>query len=158
MVGKLRVRLSCLWPNTPLSAELPLLGERSKGAQVVGAVRLSLQANYASTVGAPPCLAAAGCRGGVRLPASCQRVQGVAILQCSLPSPSHPALPVLQKALVKGYTAPALPKAAYTHGVDDRAHQQVMARESRRIVMRWLDSANPAIGAPLALTVLDAER
>lgn len=50
-VGKLRVRLSCLWPNTQHSASLPLLGDRAKGAQVVGAVSLSLQACYSSTVG-----------------------------------------------------------------------------------------------------------
>jgi len=50
VVGKLRVRLSCLWPNTHHSASLPLLGDRAKGAQVVGAVSLSLQACYASTV------------------------------------------------------------------------------------------------------------
>lgn len=50
VVGKLRVRLSCLWPNTQHSASLPLLGDRAKGAQVVGAVSLSLQACYASTV------------------------------------------------------------------------------------------------------------
>jgi hypothetical protein len=111
VVGKLRVRLSCLWPNTQHSASLPLLGERAKGAQVVGAISLSLQACYASN-----------------------------------------------KALFKGYTAPALPKAAYVHGVDDKAHQGALARESRRIVLRWLDSANPPISGPVALTVLDAER
>ena len=50
VVGKLRVRLSCLWPNSQHSASLPLLGERAKGAQVVGAVSLSMQASYASSV------------------------------------------------------------------------------------------------------------
>ena len=49
-VGKLRVRLSCLQPNHSLSADLPLLGERSRGARVVGGVRLTLQASYASLV------------------------------------------------------------------------------------------------------------
>ncbi len=111
-----------------------------------------------------------------------------------------------QKAMFKGYTAPALPKAAYVHGVDDKGHQGALARESRRIVLRcalsrllrcasrldprlkkearagshsgtepgtargfilllappyprrWLDSANPPISGPVALTVLDAER
>lgn len=33
-----------------------------------------------------------------------------------------------------------------------------MARECRRIVMRWLDGANPAISNPVALFMLDAER
>ena len=50
MVGKLRVRLSCLRPNAALSADLPLLGERAKGAHKVGSVALTLQASYASTV------------------------------------------------------------------------------------------------------------
>lgn len=47
-----------------------------------------------------------------------------------------PSLTLPQKALFKGYTAPALPKAAYVHGVDDKGHQGAMARESRRIVLR----------------------
>jgi hypothetical protein len=33
-----------------------------------------------------------------------------------------------------------------------------MSRECRRIVLRWLESANPAIGGAEALLVLDAER
>jgi hypothetical protein len=33
-----------------------------------------------------------------------------------------------------------------------------MARECRRIVLRWLDGATPCIGAAEALAVLDAER
>ena len=33
-----------------------------------------------------------------------------------------------------------------------------MARESRRIVLRWLEGANPAIGALAAGTVLDTDR
>lgn len=45
------MRLSCLWPNAQHSASLPLLGDRAKGAQVVGAVSLSLQACYSSKVG-----------------------------------------------------------------------------------------------------------
>lgn len=36
--------------------------------------------------------------------------------------------------------------------------QAVLAREARRIILRWLDAANPAIGGPQALVVLDAER
>ena len=63
-----------------------------------------------------------------------------------------------QKALVRGYTAPALPKAAYSHGLGDKSHQLVMGRESRRIVLRWLEGANPAIGALAAGTVLDTDR
>ena len=59
---------------------------------------------------------------------------------------------------MKGYTAPPLPKAAYTHGIQDKAHQTALRREARRIVLRWLDSANPSIAGPLALAVLDAER
>lgn len=50
-IGKLRIRLSCVWPNTTHSASLPLLGERAKGAQVAGAVSLTLRACYDSTVG-----------------------------------------------------------------------------------------------------------
>jgi hypothetical protein len=71
---------------------------------------------------------------------------------------SSASLGCLQKALVKGYTAPALPKAAYSHGLGDKSHQLVMARESRRIVLRWLEGANPAIGAVAAGTVLDTDR
>ena len=71
---------------------------------------------------------------------------------------STASLGCLQKALVKGYTAPALPKAAYSHGLGDKSHQLVMARESRRIVLRWLEGANPAIGALAAGTVLDTDR
>lgn len=71
--------------------------------------------------------------------------------------PAYPAAGV-QLALFKGYAAPRLPRAAYAHGVDAKAHQAVMARECRRIVLRWLDGANPSIGSAEALTVLDAER
>ncbi|PSC71573.1 pollen-specific SF21-like [Micractinium conductrix] len=46
LVGKLRVRLSCLAPNAEARAELPLLSERDKGARTVGSVELSLQASY----------------------------------------------------------------------------------------------------------------
>lgn len=74
-----------------------------------------------------------------------------------LPAPARPALPK-QKALVRGYTAPRLPRAAYAHGVHGRAHQAVMERERRRICLRWLDTANPAIPGQVALAVLDTER
>lgn len=110
-VGKLRVRLSCLRPNTLLTADLALLGERSKGGHEAAAVRLSLQACYPSA-----------------------------------------------RALLKGYAAPPLPAAAYEHGLSGREHQGVMSRECRRIVLRWLESANPSITGPEALLVLDAER
>lgn len=33
-----------------------------------------------------------------------------------------------------------------------------MAAETRRIVLRWLENANPSIPKPLALAVLDTER
>lgn len=232
VVGKLRVRLSCLWPNRRHSASLPLLGERAKGAQVVGAVGLSMQASYASTVraglehalacepwnevGGPRLLRSTpASAGGHKLP-SCPGLLLAGGGACSDPllTSSLPALPLLapcppQKALFKGYTAPALPKAAYVHGVDDKGHQGALARESRRIVLRcacwlarsclcvsvsarvgggvlllqfraldlhaaswrcssptptlvqpcrWLDSTNPPISGPVALTVLDAER
>lgn len=124
------------------------------------------------------------------------------------PEPDPHSWILFQGALVKGYTAPALPKAAYVHRVDDKAHQvgggrqgvwrlagllasclascwgcngrrlqpggaalpnrspsphrwlaqAALGREARRIVLRWLDAANPAIGGPQALVVLDAER
>ncbi|KAL4424975.1 hypothetical protein ABPG77_002860 [Micractinium sp. CCAP 211/92] len=61
-------------------------------------------------------------------------------------------------ALVRGYTAPRLPRAVYAHGVDGKAFQTVMERERRRICLRWLDSANPAIPGQVALAVLDTER
>ena len=68
-VGKLRVRLSCLQPNHSLSADLPLLGERSKGAQVVGAVQLTLQASYASLVrGGGGAVSESGRVGGTCIP------------------------------------------------------------------------------------------
>lgn len=51
VVGKLRVRLSCLRPNTPLSADLVLLGERARGAHEAGTVKLSLETSYPSPVG-----------------------------------------------------------------------------------------------------------
>jgi hypothetical protein len=70
-------------------------------------------------------------------------------LQACYPSP---------RALLKGYAAPPLPPAAYAHGLAGREHQGVMSRECRRIVLRWLESANPAIGGAEALLVLDAER
>lgn len=111
VVGKLRVRLSCLRPNEQLASELPLVSERSRGARLAGTVRLTLQVSYDSP-----------------------------------------------KALVRGYTAPRLPRAAYAHGVHGRAHQAVMERERRRICLRWLDTANPAIPGQVALAVLDTER
>ncbi len=43
MVGKLRVRLSCVQPNQPVTAMLPLLSERKKGAQQVGTAEMTLQ-------------------------------------------------------------------------------------------------------------------
>lgn len=66
--------------------------------------------------------------------------------------------PPKQAALVRGYTAPRLPRAVYAHGVDGKAFQTVMERERRRICLRWLDSANPAIPGQVALAVLDTER
>ena len=75
-----------------------------------------------------------------------------------LSTASPPAAWLAQKALVKGYTAPPLPDPAYHHGLDSGGHQAVMERECRRIVLRWLDSANPSIGGPAALAVLDTER
>jgi len=50
VVGKLRVRLSCLRPNQEQSADLPLLGERAKGARIVGNMGLTLQTSYDSAV------------------------------------------------------------------------------------------------------------
>ena len=49
MLGKLRVRLSCVRPGQPISAELPLLSERARGAQRVGALSLSLQVTIRCT-------------------------------------------------------------------------------------------------------------
>lgn len=94
-------------------------------------------------------------------------------LQKSRRPPPHPAacrlscLPLLpslaplslQGALLRGYIKPALPAPAYSYPtVADKAHQASLARESRRLVLRWLDSANPSIGSAQALVVLDAER
>ena len=59
---------------------------------------------------------------------------------------------------MRGYTAPQLPPAVYERSVDGRAHQAVMERERRRIVLRWLEAANPAVPAPVALAVLNTER
>lgn len=50
VVGKLRVRLSCLRPNEQLASELPLVSERSRGARLAGTVRLTLQVSYDSPV------------------------------------------------------------------------------------------------------------
>ncbi|KAI3436798.1 hypothetical protein D9Q98_006208 [Chlorella vulgaris] len=111
VVGKLRVRLSCLRPNTPITADLVLLGERSKGGDEAGSVELALKTSYASP-----------------------------------------------GAMFRGYKAPVLPSPAYAHGLDDRQHQKVMSKECRRIVLRWLDSANPSIANVEALAVLDADR
>ena len=153
-MGKLRIRLSCVWPNTVHTASLPLLGERAKGAQVVGTVSLTLQACYGSTVSRGQggrawlswqwaWMVSAG-RGTARAqprraPPSCIPAPAAprarsAPLSCSCCRPGAARLP--QKALFKGYTAPALPKAAYVHGVDGKAHQAALGRESRRIVLR----------------------
>jgi hypothetical protein len=43
LVGKLRVRLSCIQPNQAVTATLPLLSERKKGAQQVGTAVLTVQ-------------------------------------------------------------------------------------------------------------------
>lgn len=116
------MRLSCLWPNTPLSAELPLLGERTKGARAVGTVRLTLQANYASAVSCT-------CMGSALKGPLCKQADTAVILspRTALLHTLHPlcpaCLPCPQKHLAKGYTAPALPKAAYVHGVAEKAHQ-----------------------------------
>lgn len=53
VAGKLRVRLSCLRPNAELCRELPLLGERSKGGNVVGSVRMLMEARFEGTVSTP---------------------------------------------------------------------------------------------------------
>lgn len=111
MVGKLRLRLSTLAPNQPVTATLPLLSERKKGAQQVGTAELSVRVEYGST-----------------------------------------------KALLRSYLRPHLPEAAYGAGVAEAGAQGAMAAETRRIVLRWLDAANPAIPRPVALAVLDTER
>lgn len=43
MVGKLRIRLSCVAPNQTIATTLPLLCERKKGAQQVGTAGVTLQ-------------------------------------------------------------------------------------------------------------------
>lgn len=112
MLGKLRVRLSCLAPNTPIAADLPLLSDRKRGAQRVGTAGLELHVSYP---------------GGV-------------------------------PDLVKSYLAPGLPDAAYGAGADAGPAQAAMASETRRIVLRWLDTASPPIPTALALALLDTER
>lgn len=48
MVGKLRVRLSTLQPDQDISAELPLLSERKKGAHRVGVASMGLLLKFTS--------------------------------------------------------------------------------------------------------------
>lgn len=161
-VGKLRVRLSTLWPNIPLTAELPLLGERSKGAHVAGSIAVTLHTRYASTVSGGQ-----GAWRGARRTLGWRRRRAVRRRPPagSRPPPASRRSPPLatprssQGALVRGYIKPALPAAAYSFpAVADKAQQAALARESRRLVLRWLDSANPAIASAQALVVLDAER
>eukprot|EP00887_Chlorella_sp_A99_P001355 scaffold8.g1355.t1 len=111
MLGKLRVRLSCVRPGRPVSADLPILSERDKGAKRVGQLSLTLQVNFAD-----------------------------------------------HKALLRSYAAPPLPKAAYYLGVNGSEYQRVLHLQSRRVVLRWLESANPAVRSEEALALLDTER
>ena len=63
------------------------------------------------------------------------------------------------KMLLKSYLLrPPLPEAAYYHGLQESACRATMEAETRRIVVRWLEAANPAIPKPVALAVLDTER
>lgn len=110
-LGKLRLRLSRLRPEETLSADLPLLSDRLKGAKRVATLGVTLQMAF-----------------------------------------------VDPKTMVQCYLTPALPKAAYYLGTDGSAHQKVMARETRRIVQRWLLGTNPAITAEQAQALLDTNR
>ncbi len=65
VVGKLRIRLSCVAPNTPITASLPLLAERKRGAQAVGFVSLGILCAY------PARLALARSYVAAPLPAAC---------------------------------------------------------------------------------------
>lgn len=51
MVGKLRVKLSCVAPARPITADLPLLSDRSKGAQHVGSLGIEMHIQYKSRKG-----------------------------------------------------------------------------------------------------------
>jgi len=51
MVGKLRVKLSCVSPARPITADLPLLSDRSKGAQHVGSLVIEMHIQYKSRKG-----------------------------------------------------------------------------------------------------------
>lgn len=46
MLGKLRLRLSSLRPDQVLSADLPLLSDRLKGAKAVASLQLSVQVSF----------------------------------------------------------------------------------------------------------------
>jgi hypothetical protein len=199
MVGKLRLRLSCVDPNTLVTATLPLLADRHKGAQQAGTADLSLQvrapagapertehctvrprgqwgtpAARPGASGLPAC-----CVGGSRCPIAPPRGPGGRATQTlgappewraaqAVPPPEsvpHPtAVYALQvsapdrSALLKRYLAPPLPEAAYNAGVDGRDAQRDLALGGRRIALRWLDSATPAVPQAAALALLDTGR
>lgn len=144
MVGKLRVRLCCVRPHEQLVGALFLLSERKKGAQQVGTADVQLQVIGMLSV----CLAHLSC-----------------VTAHSLGCIDHMVLPMASqlcyasgKALLKSYLRPPLPEAAYSHGLADGALQETMSLEIRRIILRWLDAANPAIPKAVATAVLDTER
>lgn len=90
-------------------------------------LELSLQQSLADVAGCFQCARPASPLAAIGNPAAHTHMR--------IPSRPRPMF-LPQKAMFKGYTAPALPKAAYVHGVDDKGHQGALARESRRIVLR----------------------
>lgn len=61
-------------------------------------------------------------------------------------------------ARLAAYFRPALPAEQYTHGLDAGPLQAALEAARRRMVLRWLEAAEPPLRPAVALAVLDTER